>query len=257
MATIKVSDVSKGATLLKQLIPKADTNLDGAIRTRELDGIAPSNARGPRPKKQADLRSAITGVQKYSMSKGSVKVADLKKTVDLFAKRLKAMDDNGDGKITEAEQKAIATVGEKRFADFVSTRANAKVSDFKFEEQRKPAPPRFSWKGTPEQVTSSLLNAFSDPKNDNFWPAWSQLKGAARYVLTKSEATKMVKALEPLFATRQRAVISEIASRTLASEFGCVSVDAGARAVFQAYATKLGVTGLDFESPRAPKMPAS
>jgi hypothetical protein len=257
MASLKASDVTRGATLLKRLVDRADTNLDGAIRTGEVDSIAPPNPRLPRTRRQNDLRSALDGVRRYSIAKGSAKVTDLKKTVDLFARRLKATDANKDGQLSDTERKSLSTMGERRFADFVAHQAGAKVSDFKLAPQRTPQAPRFSWKGTPAQVTSSLLQAFSDSKNDNFWPRWgSPGKGAARYVLTRAEANKMVKALEPLYATRQQAVIAELASRTQASEFGCVSCDAGARAVFAAYAGRLGVAGLTFGSPSAPKMPA-
>ena len=86
MTTIKVADVTKGAALLKQLIEKADTNRDGAIRTGEIDSIAPANPRVPAPARQRDLRSAIFGVVRYAQHKSSVRLPDLKKTVDAFAK---------------------------------------------------------------------------------------------------------------------------------------------------------------------------
>ena len=257
MTTLKLSSVRKSATLLKKLIEKADTNKDGAIRTREIDSIASPNPRIPTTPQQSDLRSALHGVQRYAMSKGSVAVPDLKKTVDEFAKRVKAADKDQDGVLSEAEYRALASLGEKRFVDFASRQSDAKVSDFKLEPQRAPSAPRFSWSGTPQQVCSSLLNAYSNPRNDNFWPSWgSPDKGASRYVLTKTEATKMVDALKPLYASRQKSVLKELSARTERSAFGCVSCDAGAKAVFAAYAKDLGVQGLKFLSPAAPRMPA-
>jgi hypothetical protein len=100
-------------------------------------------------------------------------------------------------------------------------------------------------------VCTSLLNAFSERKNDNFGGP----EGPSRYVLATGEATKMVAALKPLYPARQKAVLTELARRTLVSEIGCVAVTSGARAVFEKYARDLGVTGLQFKSPNAPKLP--
>ena len=66
----------------------------------------------------------------------------------------------------------------------------------------------------------------------------------------------MVKALEPLYASRQKSVLADLAGRTATSNFGCVACDADARVVFKAFARTLGVTGLRFGSPPPPQMPS-
>lgn len=257
MPNFKVADVGRTAALIKKLVEKADTNGDGAVRNFEVDSLAKNPPRAETDPNKLDLRSAIQGAQRYAQAKGSVTVDSIKKAVDEIAASVKAADKNGDGVIGDAEYKALATLAAKRFVDFGTKHAGDKVTDFTFPAQHDPVRPRFNWAGTPAEVCSSLLNAYSDPKNDNFWPAWgSPSKTAARYVLTATEAKAMVKALEPLYASRQKAVITELSGRTSASTFGCVSCDAGARAVFQAYAKSVGVQGLTFASPRAPQMPS-
>lgn len=256
MAGLKVSDVSRAATLLKKLVDRADTNKDGAVRAGEIASISPGNPRQPHVEAQADLRSAMHGVQRFAQGKGSVAVPSIKKAVDEISKRVKEADRDGDGVLSEAELKRLDTVAAQRFAGFARKHAAKKPDDFTLAPQREPKPPRFDWSGTPKQVCTSLLNAYSDRKNDNYWPDWgSPTGGPSRYVLTETEAKKMVKALEPLYPSRQKAVLAELASRTARSEFGCVSCNAGARAVFEAWARRASVSGLSFGSPRAPTMP--
>jgi len=256
MTTMKLSDVSRAATLLKKLVAKADTNRDGAVRNAEVTALSPQHPSAANPA-QLLLRGAVQGAQRYAMSKGSVEVPDLVKAVDQFAASVKAADKDRDGVLSEAEYKALATMGAKRFVDFGAVHAHDKVSDFKLPVAHEPAPPRFDWSGTPKQVCTSLLAAHSSSKNDNFWPSWSTTeRGPSRYVLTRAEATRMVEALAPLYPSRQKAVLTELASRSARSEFGCVSCDAGARAVFQAAARQVNATGLRFGSPAAPKMPS-
>ena len=48
-------------------------------------------------------------------------------------------------------------------------------------------------------------------------------------------------------------LIAELAKRTLVSKVGCVSVTPTARKVFEKYAQGLGVRGLKFKSPAAPR----
>jgi hypothetical protein len=258
MPKMKAADVARTASLLKRLAVKADTNKDGALRNPEITQLSPYSPRDPRSNTpNADLKSALHGAQRFALSRGEATVEAIHRAIDEIAQRVKAADRDGDGLVSEREYAALATVAAQRFVDFGEKHATAKVSDFKLEPQRETTPPRFDWRGTPGQVCSSLLNAFSEAKNDNFWPEWaSPAKGASRYVLTQAEAKKMVEALEPLYASRQKSVLTELARRTLTSEFGCVSCSAGARAVFDAYAQRLGVQGLQFLSPGAPRVPA-
>ena len=256
MPNFKISDVNRTAALVKKLVEKADINSDGAVRNSEVSSLAKS-ARAETDPKKIELRSVIMGAQRYAQSKGSTTIESIKKAVDDIAASVKAADKNGDGVITNREYDALATLAAKRFVDFGTQHAHDKVSDFTFPTGRTPSKPSFNWKGTPAAVCTSLLNAHSESKNDNFWPKWgSPGPGPSRYVLSATEARQMVAALEPLYASRQKAVITELASRTTESKFGCVSCDAGARAVFAAYAKKVGVQALRFGAPRAPSMPS-
>jgi len=254
MSNVKIKDVSRGATLLKKIIERSDRNLDGAVRGSEVVGIKPKNCPTTGPK-WGVAQQAAQGVQKFAQSKGSVTVEDVKKAVDEVAKRVKAADLDGDGFLSDAEAKKLTSLAEKRFANFVANHAGDSIDDFEIPPQKEAKRPSFKWSGTPAEVCTSLLNAYSDPKNDNFWPSWAG-KGASRYVVKSAEAKEMVKALEPLYTSRRKAVLTELSNRTLDSHFGCVSCDAGARAVFEKLAKELGVTGLEFKSPVAPKVPA-
>lgn len=258
MGQMKVADVTRTATLLKKLIEKADTNKDGSVSNGDVQAISPQHPRDPAVvPRQADLKSAIHGAQRYAQSKGSTSVSAVKKAVDEIAAAVKKADKDGDGVVSEAEYKSLATLAAKRFVDFGQVHAKDKPTDFKLPPQRDTPRPRFSWSGTVPEVTTSLLMAYSDRQNDNWWPSWgSPAKTPSRFVISKAEAEEMVKALEPLYASRQKGVLTELSGRSQHSTFGCVSCDPQARAVFERYATRLGVQGLTFGSPSAPKMPA-
>lgn len=258
----KVSDVGRTASLLKKLVEKSDVNRDGAVRWREARwGVDPQQGVGISSKKKpADKltpAAAIESAMRFAQAKGSSEVKDIKKSIDEIARRVKAGDKDGDGFISDQEHRKLKTGAENSFVRFGKSYAGHKVTDFNLPTPHQGKLPSFSWKGTPQQVCTSLLKAFSDRKNDNFWSSWAGGDGGpSRFVLTQTEARKMVDALQPLYASRQKAVLTELAARTLKSEFGCVSVNAGARAVFEKYASDLGVTGLKFKSPAAPKQPA-
>jgi hypothetical protein len=259
MGQMKVADVARTAALLKKLIEKVDTNKDGSVSNGDVRAISPRSPRDPNVvPRQADLKSAVHGAQRYAQSKGSTSVAAVKKAVDEIAAAVKKADRDGDGVVSEAEYRSLATLAAKRFVDFGQVHAKDKTTDFKLEPQRDTPRPKFRWTGTIPEVTTSLLMAHSDRQNDSWWPSWgSPEKTPSRFVISKAEAEAMVKALEPLYASRQKGVITELSSRSQQSRFGCVSVDAKARAVFEQYADRLGVRGLTFGSPAAPKLPSS
>ncbi len=81
---------------------------------------------------------------------------------------MKAADRDGDGFIAEGEQGSAATGAETSFVNFGARFGGHQLSDFNLPTQHQGRLPRFSWKGTPAEVCSSLLLAFSDRKNDNF-----------------------------------------------------------------------------------------
>lgn len=245
---LKISDVPRVATLLKKLVEKSDVNQDGAVRSREARmGItSKKKPNDPHPPSEAIYYAML-----FSQHRGSTEIKDIKKSIDEIAKRVKASDRDGDGFVAEGEQGSAATGVETSFVTFGARFGGHNLSDFNLPTQHQGQLPRFSWKGTSAEVCSSLLLAFSDRKNDNFLGN----EGPSRFVLTQGEAQKMVAALKPLSAPRQKAVLTELASRTLVSKEGCVSVNAGARAVFEQFASDLGVHGLKFKSPAAPRAP--
>ena len=255
---MKVADLTAGAALLKKLVERSDANRDGAVRWEEArwgvdrqKGIGVHLKRGEKFGSQA--AQAIESAVRFTQgTTGSSQIKDIKTAITELSRRVRAGDRDKDGFISEAEARRFTTGGESQLALFTGKYAKKKLEDFVLPVQRDTRLPAFSWKGSAKQVTSSLLNAFSDRKNDNFW---GRSGGASRFVLGADEAKKMVAALKPLYPSRQEAVLTELSSRTLESKFGCVSVNAGARAVFEKYAQDLGVTGLEFLSPKAPPAP--
>lgn len=256
----KVSDVGRTATLLKKLVEKADVNKDGAVRWREARYGGDTGTPITPKKKVRNARApgeAIEAAVRFTQTRGSSEVKEIKKSIDEISRRVKAGDKDKDGFISDQEHRQLKSGAESAFVFFGKSYAGHKLTDFNLPAQREARPPAFSWKGTPQQVCTSLLRAFSDRKNDNFWASWATSdSGPSRFVLTQAEAKKMVDALQPLYPARQKAILTELAGRTLESKFGCVSCNAGARAVFEKYATDLGVPGLSFKSPAAPKQPA-
>jgi hypothetical protein len=259
MSKVKVSDLTRSAALLKKLVDASDVNKDGALRWKEaLWGVDPKKRAGISPKRKKAGRDSITpaevvnSVMRFSQVKGSSEITQVKKAIDELTQRARGRDKDKDGFISDAEQRRGTSGAEQAVIRFAGAFAHDSLDDFNLPVQHETRLPRFSWTGTTKEVCSSLLNAYSERKNDN---SWGMGDGPSRYVLSTGEAQKMVKALEPLYASRQKAVLTELARRTEKSEFGCVSVTAGARGVFEKYAAKLQVTGLEFKSPAAPKAP--
>ena len=259
MANIKLTDVTHGAALLKKIVAKADLNKDGAIRDGDMRqirdhlGVAPktssgwlTGADGPQ------LVAGINSVVGRAISRGGPQLDKINTAIDEFQASAKKADLDGNGLLTDVEQKRLKTTGEKQFLNFVQWAKSKTISDIDLPAQHEFTKPEFKWSGTPEEVCQSLLAAHSDSKNDNFWPSWGG-KGAARYVLTATEAKEMVKALAPLYPARQKAVLTELARRTAKSEFGCVSPNSAAKKVLEDCATSLGLH-LVFKQPGAPAL---
>lgn len=105
-----------------------------------------------------------------------------------------------------------------------------------------------------------MLSAFSKPSNDNFWPAWpsyAPIHGrASRFVIDGTEAKKMVSELRKLYVHRQRSIMTELANRSHASSYGCVSPTNPGKKIFEDYAADLGLS-LTFGQPGAPSIPNS
>ena len=189
---LKVSDVARTASLLKKLVAASDVNQDGAVRWQEArwgvdrtkgEGIT---AKRPTAGQKTILPSAaIEAVVHFSQAHGSSQVPDLKKTIDELARRAKAADRDGDGFISDNETRAMSSGAEQAFVAFGKQYAHSNLTDFNLPQTHIGTLPKFSWTGTAEKVCSSLLNAFSDRKNDNFWPGGT---GASRFVLSNSEA---------------------------------------------------------------------
>ena len=247
MPDFKIADASKTASLLKKLVDAADANGDGAIRGREPRGVTAKARAGDR--KQLQPGATLDLMRRFAVSRGSAQVKDVKATIDEVARRVRAGDADKNGSISEPELRRLASHSERSFAIFGTMFRGKDVDDFNLPQKREASRPPFRWSGTIGEVTTSLLNAFSERRNDNFWPGYAT---PSRYVLGAAEATQMVAALKALYATRQRGVLTELSNRTLQSTFGAVAVDAPARKVLEAYASSLGLSGLEFLQPAAP-----
>ena len=259
MPNIKVADVGPAAALLKQLVERSDVNRDGAVRWEEARwgvdrmkglGISLKTGEGSRG---SLVPQAVESMVRFTQgTTRSSQIGDIKDAITELTRRVRAGDRDKDGFLSEPEQRRFTTGGEGQLAAFTGRYGKRKLSDFNLPVQHDTRLPRFSWTGSTAQVTTSLLNAYSERKNDNFW---GRSGGASRYVLSANEAKQMVAALRPLYLGRQRSVLTELSSRTLESKFGAVSVTPGARTVLAAYARELNVTGLRFLSPKAPPAP--
>lgn len=249
MANLKLSDVRHGASLMKKLIPKSDLNQDGAIRGSDYSRLAEHGVDG-------ELIHALEGLGNQAKSKGGPSVVRMKEAVDEFSRRAKALDLDGSKTLSPTELKKTKSDGERRFLDFCVWAKSKDLSDFDLPKASAPYKPKFKWTGTPAEVCTSLLRAHSSPGNDNQWPHWGSgpNPGPSRYVIDGKEAKEMVKALKPLYLSRQKAVLSELASRTESSSFGCVSPTNAGKSVLLAYAAELGID-IELHQPAAPAIP--
>lgn len=257
MPSIKLTDVTKAASLLKKVVDKADVFKDGALSREEIRylGQAATGAT-----KDPKTLAALQGAHGHGKATGPQPLADVKKSIDELKARVRAADKDGDGLLSEAEQRKLRTSGEKGLLGFVGVAKSHQVSDFTMPPPPPENRPRFKWSGTPAEVCQSLLAAFSIRSNDNHWPSWGvppeQRGMSARYVIDTSEAKEMVQALKNLYPARQKSVLTELARRTEHSTFGCAAVTPKARPLFEAYARSLGLSSLEFKNPAAPNMPS-
>lgn len=257
MANIKLTDVTKAASLLKRVVDRADVFKDGALSREEIKYVG-EKGRGA----TADPATvkALQGAHGFGRATGPQPLKDVKASIDTLKARVRAADVDGDGVLSEAEQRKLRTAGEKGLLAFVDVAKNRQLSDFTMPAPPPENRPRFKWSGSPQEVCQSLLDAFSVRSNDNHWPSWGvayERRGqAARYVIDESEAKEMVAALKNLYPARQKSVLSELAKRTEVRAFGCAAVTAKARPLFEAYARSLGLGALEFKMPAAPTMPS-
>ena len=257
MPGIKLTDVTKAASLLKKVVDRADVMKDGTLSREEIRYLGQA-AKGV-TKDPATL-AALQGAHGFGRATGPQPLADVKKSIDDLKARVRAADKDGDGVLSEAEQKKLKTAGEKSLLGFVGVAKNHQVSDFTMPAPPPESRPAFKWSGNPAEVAQSLLAAFSIRSNDNHWPMWGtpyEKRGmSARYVIDVSEAKEMVQALKNLYPARQKSVLTELAGRTATSVFGCAAVTPKAKPLFDAYAKSLGLSSLDFKNPAAPTMPS-
>ncbi len=262
MASLKLTDLTKATRLLDRLVAKADLNGDGAIRAGDVDRIRNQPGVGRITRGSGNetqmLTVALDTFRRSAASQGGPTLDNIRAVLGETKEKLRARDTNGDGVIVDTERRSTMTAAEKSLMSFAEVCKNLKVSDFKIPKATEWQAPPFSWSGTPAKVAQSLLDHCSNPANDNRWPSWGTPRDnparASRYVVDTAEAKAMVEALKPLYVSRQKAVLTEIAKRTDSRDYGCVSpTDAGKR-VLQAFARELGVT-LTFKQPAAPAMP--
>ncbi|MFO0722638.1 MAG: hypothetical protein U1E65_02565 [Myxococcota bacterium] len=247
MVQVRLSQVHRAATLLKQGIERSDLNMDGALRSSDISKVSSAL-----PDKDKPFASGLMAASFRANHSGSHSLAVTKKSVDELEKLLGKADQDKNGKLDEAEIKTLKTQGERRFLDFVIWSKGKKLSSLSLPPQHPPHKPKFNYAGTPAEVCQSLLDAVSSRGNDNFWP-WGD-PSPSRYVINGTEAKAMVATLKKLYPARQKSVLTVLASRTHESGFGCVSPNAAGTKILQAYAQSLGLS-LEFMQPAAPKMP--
>ncbi len=248
--------------MLDRLVAKADLNADGAIRSGDVERIR--NQPGVGRITQGDgngtqlLTVALDTFRRSAASQGGPTLDNIRAVLGETREKLRARDTDGDGVIADTERRSSMTAAEKSLMAFAEVCKNLKVSDFKIPKAAEWQPPPFSWSGTPAKVAQSLLDHCSNPANDNRWPRWGTPADsparASRYVLDTAEAKAMVDALRPLYVSRQKAVLTEIAKRTDSLDYGCVSPTDSGKRVLQAIARELGLS-LTFKQPAAPAMP--
>lgn len=248
MANVKLSDVRHGVALMKQVVAQADLNKDGAVRGGDFRRLGEA---GVDPK----VTWALEGVANFAKSKGGPSVPNMKKAVDEFGRRAKAIDLDGSKTISPTELKKTKSDGERRFLDFCVWAKSKDLGDLDLPKPSAPKKPAFKWSGTAEEVCTSLLRAHTKSGNDNFFPHWGSgpNPGSSRYVIDGTEAKEMVAALEPLYVSRQKAVLTELAKRTEGSFFGCVSPTNAGKKVLTDYAEKLGLE-ITLGQPAAPHL---
>jgi hypothetical protein len=245
----KLSEISKAAKLAKALVPNSDINSDGAIRAGDISKISAKS----KTKAMDAYVGLLDQLRRTAARDGGPTTANVRKAVDTAVKKLKERDKDGSGALEDSEQVKSMTALETRMIQFASTAKGKSASNFKLPEKYVAKPPPFSWKGSSAEVAVSLLNAYSKPSNDNFWPVYMGPgePRASRFVINGSEARTMVAALKKLYLSRQKAVMTELAARSQASAYGCVSPTNAGKKVFEAYAEELGLD-LDFKQPAAP-----
>ncbi|MCK6552653.1 LOB domain containing-protein [Myxococcota bacterium] len=256
MASLKITDVNKAGRLLKKLADKADLNGDKAIRESDIAKLA-------RHSEQHDeftpVVQTIDALRRSARSKGGPSLENIHKTIDQAVERLAARDRDGSKTLSDVEQGRRMTGAEAQLLRFAKEAKNKKVSDYEFPPKHEWRPGRFVYRGTPADVCQSLLDAFSKPANDNFWPGWAagdDRPRASRYVIDGTEARSMVRALKKLNPNRQEAIMLELDGRTRAPVYGCASPTNAGKRVLEAYARELGLD-LDLGQPGAPRVPNS
>ncbi len=246
----KLVDISNAAKLAKSLVAKSDINSDGAIRAGDVSKISEES----KTKAMDAYAGLLDQLRRTAARDGGPTKANVQKAVDTAVEKLKQRDKDGSGAIEDVEKVRSMTALETRMLEFASSAKGKKVSSFDLPTPYVVKPPRFKWSGTSAEVAVSLLNAYSKPANDNFFPISVEAgqPRASRFVVNAEEARTMVAALRKLYTNRQKGVLSEVADRTLSSAYGCVSPTNAAKKIFLDYAEELGLD-LDFKQPAAPK----
>jgi len=190
----KLSDISQAAKLAKSLVARSDINSDGAIRAGDVSKISADS----KTKAMDAYVGLLDQLRRTAAKDGGPTTANVKKAIDTAVKKLKARDKDESGALEDSEQPRTMTALETRMVQFASSAKGKTVSSFKLPEPYEVKAPRFSWRGSAADVTTSLLNAYSKPANDNFFPVRveSGQPRASRFVVNGAEARTMVAALK-------------------------------------------------------------
>jgi len=129
MSNIARSNVSSSSTLLKRLARKVDANKDGKLTHVEVSKAAlRMQANGQDPLRMVEgLKSALT----LASSQGGATLERVGKAIDRLKKETLAADKDGDAFVSTNEQKALKTLGQKRFLRYVEASAGKRLRDYK------------------------------------------------------------------------------------------------------------------------------
>lgn len=247
MPDLKLTTLDHGARLLGQVVKKADVDGDGFITRKDLD------AAGPQLGKTAT--EALARITESATFRRDRTVAGFKKALGEVKTRLRAVDKDGDGTLTPAEQKRVTLKGASALVTFSNQYRNADASDFGVSKPIGGATAsdfgHVDTKGTAAEVLGRIVKRWNRKRNDNYWPGHDP----SRFVLGAQEAKDVAKEIATLPPTKAKSVLRELSRNIKAGGYKCVYVDPPATKPLDDLAKQLHLK-LSFVGPtKAPPFP--
>lgn len=256
MANLPLSSATKGASLLKKLLKKADDG-DGVLTETEVRRATNSAARWNRSTPDTDTWSVDVTTQKALLaavakqkSAGDRSLSAIVSGVDEALKELKAADKDGTGSLSDAEMNRVRSNLAKNLLAFSKLHSRASPSSFKITPAKvyTPTTPFRAPRGaTAPKLTEALLVHFNAYANDNA-QGGARPASITRYVFGKDEAKGLAAEIAKLPATTGKAVLRELSKRVHMADQRAngfqprrVYFEANARAGLDKLAAALGV----------------